>query len=471
MRTFGLGSDGESSGEDWTGPVPGARWVRGASITDWMPGPLSALFETTFVPQAEIVMQDLCHELRLRLPRPFLAVIGGRLYLRADSYLRPGLFLVPFMYFRFALRLERRWRAEWLPELRAASERWEREPHELDDDEVLRGIDELAWAGARYWRAAYLPRFAGFAEQLFTIFYSMVAREDDPHPGVLFGGTADVGGAIAARTAPHLDFVNATAAELNAPVLERPRSTRNDAAAAAAQVAERLGPVRRRLFGALWRWARHWSSLREESMLYMGYAWPPLRRLVAEYERRHGLEEGLGYFLRREELSSSPDGGKAVKRQAQWRRRRQEPAPLMLPVPFRMLGLSMERVLAGGRAKGDKDLVRGVGVSPGIASGRACVLFSPEEAERMESGGILVAPLTNPAWTPLMSVAAAIVTDTGGPLSHSSIVAREFGVPAVVGTGDATCLIEHGSQITVDGDHGTVTRDAEHERRRSERRR
>ena len=159
-------------------------------------------------------MQDLCHELRLRLPKPFLAVIGGRLYLRGDSYLRPGLFLVPFTYFRFALRLEQRWRAEWLPELRATSERWERDPEALGDGDLLRGIDELARAGARYWRAAYLPRFAGFSEQLFTIYYELISTSDDPHPAVLLGGTADVDGAIAARTAPHLDFVNPTAAEL-----------------------------------------------------------------------------------------------------------------------------------------------------------------------------------------------------------------------------------------------------------------
>jgi pyruvate,water dikinase len=74
----------------------------------------------------------------------------------------------------------------------------------------------------------------------------------------------------------------------------------------------------------------------------------------------------------------------------------------------------------------------------------------------MEPGGILVAKLTTPAWTPLFAMASAIVTDVGGPLSHGSIVAREYGIPAVLGTGAATRMIEYGQEITVDGDAGYV---------------
>ena len=74
----------------------------------------------------------------------------------------------------------------------------------------------------------------------------------------------------------------------------------------------------------------------------------------------------------------------------------------------------------------------------------------------MVSGDVLVAKLTTPAWTPLFARAAAIVTDVGGPLSHGSIVAREYGIPAVLGTGDATRRIRNGQIITVDGDAGTV---------------
>jgi len=74
----------------------------------------------------------------------------------------------------------------------------------------------------------------------------------------------------------------------------------------------------------------------------------------------------------------------------------------------------------------------------------------------MRPGDVLVAPVTTPAWTPLFAKASAILTDIGGPLSHSSIVAREYGIPAVLGTGVATRRIRSGQIITVDGGAGTV---------------
>jgi pyruvate,water dikinase len=75
----------------------------------------------------------------------------------------------------------------------------------------------------------------------------------------------------------------------------------------------------------------------------------------------------------------------------------------------------------------------------------------------MQSGEILIAGITTPAWTPLFALATGVVTDIGGPLSHGSIVAREYGIPAVLGTGIATTTIKSGEMITVDGNAGTVT--------------
>jgi pyruvate,water dikinase len=75
----------------------------------------------------------------------------------------------------------------------------------------------------------------------------------------------------------------------------------------------------------------------------------------------------------------------------------------------------------------------------------------------MHPGDVIVAVATTPAWTPLFAMASAVVTDVGGPLSHSSIVAREYGIPAVMATGAATRRIQNGQMLTVDGTAGTVT--------------
>jgi pyruvate,water dikinase len=75
----------------------------------------------------------------------------------------------------------------------------------------------------------------------------------------------------------------------------------------------------------------------------------------------------------------------------------------------------------------------------------------------MKTGEILVASLTTPAWTPLFARASGVVTDIGGPLSHGSIVAREYGIPAVLGTGAATARISNGQMIMVNGNEGVVS--------------
>jgi pyruvate,water dikinase len=101
--------------------------------------------------------------------------------------------------------------------------------------------------------------------------------------------------------------------------------------------------------------------------------------------------------------------------------------------------------------------VTGQPASPGRATGPARVLHSLEDAGRLNPGDILVAPTTTPAWTPLFGVAAAIVTDGGNAASHASLIAREYGIPAVVATGNATHTLGDGQIVTVDGAAGTVT--------------
>jgi pyruvate,water dikinase len=105
------------------------------------------------------------------------------------------------------------------------------------------------------------------------------------------------------------------------------------------------------------------------------------------------------------------------------------------------------------------DGLRGSPASPGVVSGIARVIRSPAGA-RLEPGEILVAPSTDPGWTPLFLTAGALVMEMGGMMSHGAVVAREYGIPAVVGVARATEEIESGQRVTVDGSAGTVVVDA-----------
>ena len=115
---------------------------------------------------------------------------------------------------------------------------------------------------------------------------------------------------------------------------------------------------------------------------------------------------------------------------------------------------------AGGRgpagSNGGAGRLSGTPASAGTITARARVILDPQGAH-LEPGEILVAPSTDPGWTPLFLTAGGLVMEMGGPNSHGAVVAREYGIPAVVGVPDATSRIATGHSITVDGAAGTVT--------------
>jgi pyruvate,water dikinase len=117
---------------------------------------------------------------------------------------------------------------------------------------------------------------------------------------------------------------------------------------------------------------------------------------------------------------------------------------------------SLNQWLAAGSEESSNE-VRGFAASSGVAEGRACVVKSVEEISRLRKGDILVCQVTNPTWAPIFQKIAAAVSDIGGSMSHAAIVAREYGLPAVVGTGNATARIKDGQRIRVDGGRGIVT--------------
>ncbi len=228
-----------------------------------------------------------------------------------------------------------------------------------------------------------------------------------------------------------------------------------------ARPALRLPPLRA-AFGALLTNARLLPQLREDTRFYATMILPVLRRTVLEIAARLVAVGALDipddvYFLRLGDLAAIrawPPAASQVaalralvaRRQARWAAL--ATTPLVDPRLFRATGA------------GPDVLVQGTPGSPGVAAGPVRVIRDSTEFGALQPGDVLVAPYTNPAWTPLFQRAAAVVVDSGGPASHAAIVAREYGIPAVMGTVDGTARLAPGARVRVDGHRGFVTRAA-----------
>jgi len=218
--------------------------------------------------------------------------------------------------------------------------------------------------------------------------------------------------------------------------------------------------------------AQKMGPLREDGIADIGLGYPLLRQMLRELGSRlveaSAIEERDDVFwLVRSELEQmvrALDNDESLlsmdsevhERKARWEAERNLTPPPQLPAKEKFLGMNVDMWLAASAEDQAEGQIKGLGASPGQATATARVLHGPEEFDQMQPGDILVAGITTPAWTPLFAMASGIVTDIGGPLSHGSIVAREYGIPAVLGTGVATRRIRSGQTVTVDGSQGLV---------------
>jgi pyruvate,water dikinase len=218
--------------------------------------------------------------------------------------------------------------------------------------------------------------------------------------------------------------------------------------------------------------ALKYNFIREEVAFRFGYTWSILRPMVNELGQRLVANGTLrapdhAYFLVSEELEqalearkagqSLPDLGKLAEERCTLREARKlHHPPGTLPAEASaMQSISFKETQI--KNDDDSNVMRGFPVSSGTITAKASVILGPAEFDKMIAGSILVSPLTTPAWTQLFANAVGLVTDVGSILAHGSIVAREYGIPAVLGVGDGTKRIKHGQTITVEGDSGIVT--------------
>ncbi len=318
---------------------------------------------------------------------------------------------------------------------------------DLAADQPPAGVDAEEWAAWRDRFQAYLDRYG---HAIYNLDFGTPVPADDPLPTLqtlkLFAGGEGAN--------PH----------------ERQQAAAARREQATQAALSRLKGLRRKLFRRFLASAQRYAPLREDGLAEVGLSYPLLRQMLREVGRRLVQNKAIAqaddiFWLRQEEVEQAAvrlDAGEGLddltgivpQRKAAWQAARRASPPLALP-QIKLFGVDLAELKARkGRGKGN--VLKGVATSPGRVTAPARVLAGPEDFARMETGEVLVAALTTPAWTPLFARAAAVVTDVGGPLSHGSIVAREYGIPAVLGTGTATTRIRSGQMVTVDGSRGEV---------------
>jgi len=476
----------------WESPAPGA-YTRMLRFGEWIGEPVTPLFESWLLTGMEDRMHALFRELIGQIaPRPYHVVVNGW-YFYSINFISGGAFLhsLPGMLVK-AVRhprhiagiipptvrhsfpvVERMWREDLQPRYRASIADAEARVETLPVADLPSLIDELVGLAGEYFTSiAALSGAAYKLEMNLAQFYRRhLARSlSGSHLPLLAG--FDQPADRRRQGIVSLDWWHAPM-PLEATATTPPRNhsrvvEARQAAESAAFEALASSPRRLRAFRRLLADAQHIVPIREEQTEELTIAWPVMRRAVlriGEALAEHGAiaEPDEVFFLTRDEAIAALAGAPlAPTIDVQVRRSvRAEQARLVPPPRVGRMNAMLERLWDSfpkliGAVPSHNALVSGVPASAGRATGPVRVIRGPEEFDDLQPGEILVAPLTAPAWTPLFTRAAAVVTDVGSAASHASIIAREYGIPAVVGCGDATARLRTGMRVTVDGGTGNV---------------
>jgi rifampicin phosphotransferase len=474
----------------WEPPAPGA-FTRQFRLGEWIGEPVTPLFESWLLSAMEERMHAWFFAMiGQRAPRPHHVVVNGW-YFYSLNWIGPAAILrnLPRLLWHLARHprrvaglipptvrhsfpiLERDWRADFRPRYRAAVEEAEARIDAVPVTELAALIDDLAaLAGEAF---AWLAALAGAAYKMeinLAGFYQRHLRGTlgGSHLPLLTGFEAPY--REGAHAVVSLDWWYPTAAPgpptrtAGHPRLVDARRQAEEAAfSALASSPRRLSAFRRVLADA-----QHLVPLREEQVAELTMPWPVMRHAVVRIGEALVARGLIGeaddvFFLTRDEaLGALADGHlDATVDIADRRARREEQVRLVPPLLVGSVNPVLKRMWDAfprmlGAEPSATALVSGSPASAGRVTGTVRVIRGPQEFDELQPGEILVAPLTAPAWTPLFTRAAAVVTDVGSAAAHASIIAREFGIPAVVGCGDATARLRTGMRVTVDGGTGNV---------------
>ena len=474
----------------WDPPAPGA-FTRQLRFGEWISEPVTPLFESWLL----TTMEDRLHFflerwIGQRAPRPYHVVVNGW-YFYSINWLSPAAFarslpgilghlvrsprrvagVIPPTVRHSVPVFEREWRDDLRPRYLAAVAEAESRVETLPVTELPALIDGLAaLAGESFASIAALTGAAYKMEM-------NLARSYRKQLGRTLGGShlpllagfeppeAPGRHAVVSLDWWHPPSPMGSAAGMPGQDHHRLVETRQ-AAEAAAFEALAGSPRRLRAFKRLLAETQRLVPIREEQTRELTIAWPAMRRAVLRIGEALAARGVLAapddvFFLTRAEALAALDGDPMTVDVAGRRATREEQAKLVPPLLIGRVNRVLRSVWDSfprqiGAVRSDRALVSGAPASPGRATGSVRVIRGPQDFAQLLAGEILVAPLTAPAWNPLFGLAAAVVTDVGSAAAHASIIAREYGIPAVVGCGDATVRLRTGMRVTVDGSTGNV---------------
>jgi rifampicin phosphotransferase len=480
---------------EWEPPAPG-YWMRNFRLGEWLPEAMTPLFADWLLALIEGgYLRGMRSTVGAAVPFRYASINGWyyttlpdvspRLLLRALVESRGR--MVPVMWNalirvnndpvgadRAVLRrLADEWSTELLPRYQRLVTGAQERVESATPAELVGIVDEVGTAAGEYlFSLAMVGGSAWKMEAAIAKFFRRhLAHRVDFGYQVLLRGMPGTDTGTPPHAVQSVDWYRPTLGELGLAGEDPDGRARQREIAAKREVAEqacravladRTGLLVR--FDALLEVAQRYAGLRERQARDFALSWPLLRRCalrLGEALVARGVIDATEdiFFLARSELDSHGlKSGAVANRRRTWERQRRLAAPLTLGVPPKPLRSLMHGAAEAARTKPvppDAVLV-GEPASPGRASGAVRIVHSPEDFRGFRDGEVLVARLTAPAWTPLFGRAAAVVTDGGTLAAHASLVAREYGIPAVVGAGDATLRLRDGQAVTVDGGAGTV---------------
>ena len=468
----------------WESPLPGG-WTRNFRIGEWLPEPITPLCDTWLLPRMEQRYAEMARELLGVYPTPPLHVTINGWYFHTPigtggigsmvNILRRPKVLWAFVQGKRPQVADRlvfepeiqRWRADLLPRYQALVERHSAQVDTADEATLTAIVDEVAAVAGEYLQS--ISMVAGNAWKVEGVLAAFYARHLRPTLGgshqTLVSGL-EPPRPIAPYAIQSLDWFRPTAGELgiSGGVPQAHSSLVDERHRAEGACRAALTPKQRAHFDQLLALAQKYARIREEQVLYLTLGWPLMRRALARLGdscvRRGviGRAEDV-YFLERDELLSDESRVSSVaERRMLWARHRKLCPPLVVGTMPKFVTKMQTDAFTPMRSPAERrpGMLEGMPASAGRAQAVARVILDLADTDRLGDGEILVTSATTPAWTPLFARAAAVVTDGGSLAAHASLVAREYGIPAVVALVDATQRIRDGQSITVDGSAGLV---------------